>query len=239
MDHQQHPQPQQQRGEASSSSSSFSCRLLPHGGYTLIPATLSTMAWVASLAQDGCDYAKLTGPIVSEMTTSSSSSSSFPYLEVGFNAFRAPVLKSDGTWVVDYDSQCLQYDPLYVTMDNYWTAAKLAEFLSLVFGGGGAAVSVVQLVLRVQSRHLEVGRVRDRDGVRVPVRVVRLVPNGHVPGGRGSVHALLRVEVGHRGGGVLVRERGGDLRAISDAGGAQGPVLGDEIGEGGAGGGVG
>lgn len=122
------PQPQPQ-------SRKFECSLLPHGGYTLIPATLSTMAWIASLAQDGCDYAKLTGPIVAELTNSNIQ---FPYLEVGFNAFRAPLPMGNNNWAVDYTSKCIDYDPEFVTMDGYWNAAKIFQFLSLVFGGGAS-----------------------------------------------------------------------------------------------------
>lgn len=113
----------------------FECSLLPHGGYSLIPATLSTMAWIASLAQDGCDYARLTGPIVAELTNSNLQ---FPYLEVGFNAFRAPLPIGGNEWAVDYTSKCLDYDPDVVSMDGYWNAAKIFQFLSLVFGGGGS-----------------------------------------------------------------------------------------------------
>jgi len=113
----------------------FECSLLPHGGYTLVPATMSTMAWIASLAQDGCDYARLTGPIVSELTHSSVQ---FPYVEVGFNAFRVPIPVGDNRWAVDYTSSCIEYDSDVVTMDGYWNAAKMFQFISLVFGGGGS-----------------------------------------------------------------------------------------------------
>mmetsp|Transcript_14048 Transcript_14048/g.19205 ORF Transcript_14048/g.19205 Transcript_14048/m.19205 type:complete len:273 (-) Transcript_14048:404-1222(-) len=113
----------------------FDCQLLPHGGYTLLPAILSSIAWLASLAQDGCDYARLTGPIVSDITQSSS----IPYLEVGFNAYRHPTyVPEKDAWEVVYVSHCIQYPDDEVTRDGYWSISKGFAFLALVFGGGGA-----------------------------------------------------------------------------------------------------
>lgn len=109
----------------------YGCRLLPHGGYTLLPATLSTMAWIASLAQDGCDFSRLTGPSVAILTESDD----IPYLEVGFNAYREPEYKSD-KWIVEYSGKCLDYTE--DIPDGYWNASKTFAYLSLVFGGGGA-----------------------------------------------------------------------------------------------------
>jgi hypothetical protein len=40
------------------------CLCFPHGFYSSIPAILSTFGWFARLSQDGCDYSRLTGPIV-------------------------------------------------------------------------------------------------------------------------------------------------------------------------------
>jgi len=117
------------------------CSLLPHGAYTLIPATLSTMGWIASLAQDGCDYSRLTGPTVDDLTAGSTVVvvGGIPYLEVGFNAYRSPQYwPQDNEWKVDYSSQCIAYDPDVVTMDIFWKLGKAFEFFSLVLGGGGA-----------------------------------------------------------------------------------------------------
>jgi hypothetical protein len=110
-----------------------SCRLLPHGGYTLIPAVLSTVAWLAALSQDGCDYARLTGYIVAEVTKSTA----VEFLEVGINAYRAPELVN-GVWKIDYSSSCLPYDEEFFKIDGYWQVAKAFDFISLVLGGGGA-----------------------------------------------------------------------------------------------------
>lgn len=117
------------------------CSLLPHGAYTLIPATLSTMGWIASLAQDGCDYSRLTGPTVDDLTAGGTVVvvGGIPWLEVGFNAYRAPQYwPQDNEWKVDYSSRCIAYDPDVVAMDIFWKLGKAFEFFSLVLGGGGA-----------------------------------------------------------------------------------------------------
>mmetsp|Transcript_21146 Transcript_21146/g.38415 ORF Transcript_21146/g.38415 Transcript_21146/m.38415 type:complete len:262 (-) Transcript_21146:1038-1823(-) len=110
-----------------------SLRLLPHGGYTLIPATLSTVAWLASLSQDGCDYARLTGFIVASATKSAS----VEFLEVGFTAYREPVLEGDD-WKIQRTGECLAYDENVFHQDAFWMAAKAFAFIALVLGGGGA-----------------------------------------------------------------------------------------------------
>jgi len=110
-----------------------SLRLLPHGGYTLIPAVLSTVAWLSSLSQDGCDYARLTGFIVAEATQSTA----VEFLEVGLTAYREPVLEGD-EWHIQYTGTCLAYDETIFKQDVYWTAAKAFAFIALVLGGGGA-----------------------------------------------------------------------------------------------------
>jgi hypothetical protein len=96
-----------------------SLRLLPHGGYTLIPATLSTVAWLASLSQDGCDYARLTGFIVASATKSAS----VEFLEVGFTAYREPVLDGDD-WKIQRTGECLAYDENVFHQDAFWMAVS-------------------------------------------------------------------------------------------------------------------
>ncbi|KAL7472148.1 hypothetical protein ACHAXS_012498 [Conticribra weissflogii] len=111
------------------------CLFLPHGFYAVIPALFSTFAWLSSLTQDGCDYARLTGPIVTEITNNTT----VPFLDVGFNQYRVPELDSvTGQWIVDYRLPCEDYDEDFVKMDGYWKVSKGTAFLSLVFGGGGA-----------------------------------------------------------------------------------------------------
>jgi len=111
------------------------CRLLPHGGYTMLPAVFSTLGWLASLAQDGCDYARVSGEVVQKMTLDFA----VPFLEVGFNAYREPSYDlATNTWRVEYGSSCLPYDDTLVPNDSVWKVAKGFQFLALVFGGGGA-----------------------------------------------------------------------------------------------------
>ena len=64
----------------------YDFRVMPHGGSILIPITIVTMAWVASLATDGCDYSRLTGPGVEILT----GSAVVPYVDLGMNAYRIP-----------------------------------------------------------------------------------------------------------------------------------------------------
>jgi hypothetical protein len=118
------------------------CRLMPHGSYTVWIATLSTIAWCASLFQDGCDYAKVTGTIVSELA----SRPDVPYLEFGLGAYREPYpvaytisgSTTDGSksteWAVNYYGECTEYP---FELDGYWKVSKAAAFLALVIGGGG------------------------------------------------------------------------------------------------------
>ena len=111
------------------------CRFLPHGIYAVVPALFSTFAWLSSLTQDGCDYARLTGPIVTELTNDPQ----IPFLDVGFNQFRSPELDPiTSQWVVDYRLPCQDYNTDVVEMDAFWKVSKGTAFLSLVFGGGGA-----------------------------------------------------------------------------------------------------
>lgn len=110
-----------------------SLRLLPHGGYTLIPAVLSTVAWLASLSQDGCDYARLTGFLVAQVTQSTA----VEFLEVGFTGYRQPILEGDD-WKIQYTATCLALDDAVFVQDAYWTASKAFAFIALVLGGGGA-----------------------------------------------------------------------------------------------------
>lgn len=135
------------------------CRFLPHGGYSLIPAVLATAAWLASLAQDGCDYAVLTGPSVQSITQSPA----LPFLEVGMGGYRAPAYyPQDNHWGVVYTDECLSYedggegevggDAFAITTvqeDAAWNAGRWLSFLSLVLGGAGSmfAWSVTCFVL--------------------------------------------------------------------------------------------
>jgi hypothetical protein len=94
-------------------------------------ATLASIAWFASLFQDGCDFSQVTGPIVSQLA----SNSLVPWLEFGIGAYREPVLLNDGTYESSFDGECLLYpDDL---IDAAWTTSRAFAFLALVMGGGG------------------------------------------------------------------------------------------------------
>ena len=54
-------------------------RLLPHGPITLIPTVVASLGVCLSIADDGCDYARLTGPSVELLT----GSNTVPYVDVG------------------------------------------------------------------------------------------------------------------------------------------------------------
>ena len=88
--------------------------------------------------KDGCDYARLTGPLVAELTNDAN----IPYIEVGFNQYREPAtainyVSGDIEWKTSYKTQCSNYNTDVVTLDGFWTFAKIAGFMSLVFGGAG------------------------------------------------------------------------------------------------------
>mmetsp|Transcript_3410 Transcript_3410/g.5047 ORF Transcript_3410/g.5047 Transcript_3410/m.5047 type:complete len:255 (-) Transcript_3410:127-891(-) len=110
------------------------CRLLPHGAYILIPAVLSTAAWIGSLLQDGCDYASLHGNNAALL----SGDSTTPFAEVGLSAYRLPVYNQESnTWTEPLRGACLMYPPS-IPIDGTWKFAKGCAFFALVFGGGGA-----------------------------------------------------------------------------------------------------
>jgi hypothetical protein len=114
-------------------------RCLPHGCYSLFVATICTMAWIASLFQDGCDFAKVSGPIVAELTTAGEIPP--PWLEFGIGAFRSPSsdsIEGQDTWYSDFEEECQLFEEESENfMDTAWTTARTFAFLALVIGGGG------------------------------------------------------------------------------------------------------
>jgi hypothetical protein len=114
-----------------------STQMLPHGKYSLLPAVLTTVAWMASLFQDKCDFSRVTGEIVATLAGADDT----PFLEVGFAAYREPIFDGNtGKWHVVYTGRCLEYpdgdDVLY--QDMSWNAAKICAFLASVLGGAGS-----------------------------------------------------------------------------------------------------
>jgi hypothetical protein len=109
--------------------------LLPHGVYSLIPAVLSTIGWIASLSKDGCDYSTVSGPIVAKIT--SSKNSNVPFLQVGFVAYREPTYNEEtDSWSISKSGDCKQYDP--TVLDAYWQTAKAFAFAAVVIGGASS-----------------------------------------------------------------------------------------------------
>lgn len=106
---------------------------LPHGGYSLFPAVLCTLAWLASLSQDGCDYSRVSGTVVQQIATNKD----VPFVEIGFVAYREPIYnEEDKTWSVVYTGQCSTYNP--DLEDPFWKAAKGFAFGALVLGGASS-----------------------------------------------------------------------------------------------------
>jgi hypothetical protein len=94
------------------------------------------MGWLAALFQDNCDFSRITGEIVSQLSETDDT----PFLEVGFSAYREPIYDpSSGSWNVIYTGKCLEYpegeDILH--QDASWKTAKAFAFLARVLGGGG------------------------------------------------------------------------------------------------------
>jgi hypothetical protein len=93
-------------------------------------ATLATLAWWASVFQDGCDFAIVRGDMVQQIA----SNPDVPFLEFGIGAYREPYLQGNGDWEVNYGGSCTEYP---FDIDPAWTASKAFAFLALVIGGGG------------------------------------------------------------------------------------------------------
>ena len=107
-------------------------RIMPHGGTILFPILLVTAGWIAALAHDGCDFARLTGPAVEMLT----GSPSVPFVDCGMTAYRIPgFYPAANTWRVLYSDECVPYDYIDVLADRPWVSAEWLNFLSMVFGG--------------------------------------------------------------------------------------------------------
>eukprot|EP00522_Entomoneis_paludosa_P015193 CAMPEP_0172460086 /NCGR_PEP_ID=MMETSP1065-20121228/35455_1 /TAXON_ID=265537 /ORGANISM="Amphiprora paludosa, Strain CCMP125" /LENGTH=297 /DNA_ID=CAMNT_0013215009 /DNA_START=232 /DNA_END=1125 /DNA_ORIENTATION=- len=90
--------------------------------------------WLLALFQDGCDYVRVTGPIVAEIATQPNA----PYLEAGRNAYREPYYNArSDTWETEYIGNCLVYPENSVNIDVYWNVSKGFDFIAIVLGGTG------------------------------------------------------------------------------------------------------
>lgn len=113
-------------------SNNKSCFLLPHGSYSLFVSTLCTLGWLASLFQDGCDYAHVRGPVVKLLMVNATQIP--PWLEFGIGAYRAPTYNNK-EWTTSFGGSCSLYPQEF--MDEAWTTSRVFSFLALVLGGGG------------------------------------------------------------------------------------------------------
>ena len=109
------------------------CQLCPLGVYTVFPALFASMAWLASLSKDGCDYARITGPIVADITNDPD----VPFIDAGFRHYRQPRFQ-DMEWITDQSIKCEPYNTDIVSIDGVWVFANMTSFLALVFGGSAA-----------------------------------------------------------------------------------------------------
>ena len=110
----------------------FACRLMPHGGPVLFPIVLTTLALTASLADDGCDYARLYGAGVEMLT----GSNAVPFVDCGMTAYRMPMYyPAEDDWRVAYSEECRPYQYMNLLADTSWIAAEWLRFFSLVVGG--------------------------------------------------------------------------------------------------------
>ncbi|KAL7445401.1 hypothetical protein ACHAXM_009799 [Skeletonema potamos] len=100
------------------------------------PTILATIGWLATLTEDGCNYAMLEGPMVTEITTNPD----MPFLEVGLSRYREASLIDD-TWTIDYNQLCKDYNTDIVNVDGVWIFSKMTSFLALVLAG--AAVLLI------------------------------------------------------------------------------------------------
>lgn len=108
----------------------FDFRCLPHGFYSLIPAVLSTLAFWTAVVQDGCDYVKLEGGSVEQITESDV----IPFMIAGLTHYRAPVFSAeDSGWALVFTGICEEYPA--GTTDIIWTLAKYFAMVSAIFGG--------------------------------------------------------------------------------------------------------
>ncbi|KAL7550194.1 hypothetical protein ACHAWF_016551 [Thalassiosira exigua] len=110
----------------------FNCRLMPHGGPVLLPVVLATLGLGSSLADDGCDYARVSGAAAELLA----GSEMVPYVDCGMAAYRVPgFYPAENSWRVAYSDECREYGHLDLLEDTSWVAAEWLRFLGLVVGG--------------------------------------------------------------------------------------------------------
>ena len=109
----------------------FNCRLMPHGAIILVPAVCATLGLCASLADDGCDYARLHGASVEMLT----GSNIVPYVDCGMSGYRIPgFYPAENTWRVVYTDECQMFPHMDLMSDTSWVASEWLRFMGLVVG---------------------------------------------------------------------------------------------------------
>ena len=80
--------------------------------------------------QDGCDYVKLQGGSVEQMT----GSDVLPFIEAGISHYRAPLFYTqDNQWKMVFTNECQDYPD--GSMDIMWMLAKYLTLISAILGG--------------------------------------------------------------------------------------------------------
>ena len=124
--------------------------LCPHGGFSLLVATLSSMAYLTTVSHDGCDFARITGPPTIALTAPYE----YPFVELGFNSFRTPVFYEElNEWQIRYSDKCRSYDSIASIantseenekgdngktkwkFDIFWKFGHIAHQIGLILGG--------------------------------------------------------------------------------------------------------
>mmetsp|Transcript_186 Transcript_186/g.282 ORF Transcript_186/g.282 Transcript_186/m.282 type:complete len:232 (-) Transcript_186:764-1459(-) len=124
--------------------------LLPHGGYPLIPATLSAMAWISYLSQDGCDYARLEGPSTAKLGNQEGDydAQNIPFAEIGFSHYRVPIYDpSTNTLDTLYSGACVDYDFIDDwRYDLTWRIGSTFHKMAGIIGGTSCIVLFVTAI---------------------------------------------------------------------------------------------
>ena len=100
-------------------------RRLPHGWFSFVVTIATIVGWFLSLFQDGCNYAKVNGPIMSQLGTMTSTST--PYLEFGFDAYREPQIVLDTDMKLASSIPRISYDHINHPTTNVLRDAILSE----------------------------------------------------------------------------------------------------------------
>jgi hypothetical protein len=94
---------------------------------------LKLLSRLSCFSQDGCDYARVSGQSIADITSNPST----PFIDTGFSHYRAPVL-INGEWVIDMTTPCMEYNTEVVNIGAAAKFAQIASFVGSVLGGASA-----------------------------------------------------------------------------------------------------